>query len=161
FDLWRMLRDTVGFNRLDIEDWQPITRVPLGMLATWLFVAGSAIVLTARTRSAVTAPVVLICSALAFASFRVSRITPFLAEAVALLLAAPLERASAGAARRPSTTPPESRAAIALVSAGALGAIGAAIALSVGPMRCIRLDPSSPEPDVAAFVRQHITHGRM
>jgi hypothetical protein len=163
-EMWTFLYATVGIVRADIQDWQPITAVPLGIVSTWILVVISCLVLVVRARRAIEWRTLVILTMLAWSSFRVSRLSPFLALAAVMLLAAPLAAVTRQREREDPvrSAPPDSTTAIVTVSAAAICAMvvsGVAIARNV---RCISIDPAgAPEPEAAAFIQLNQLRGRM
>jgi len=82
--LWQFLATTVSIDRADITEWLPVTALPPEVWATWLVV--SAVAAWSATAGAQTWPRRVTVLLLAILSFRVGRITPFFAMAVATLL---------------------------------------------------------------------------
>lgn len=162
FGLWSFLRDTVGFGRVDIVDWQPIYRLGATYVLLW---AMTAAVLVAAIASAIAQPsadvqALAIPLALALAAFRVNRLQAFFALAT-IILAAPAIRW-----RRHAPAPdhrplePFWKHAIALI----LFAIVTVGAANVGAANatCVRVDDAfSPRPGVVDFIERQGLHGRL
>ncbi len=160
--LWRFLYDTVGFGRADVVEWQPIYRMPMFSLATWLLVAGAGIAIILRARRTIGVKYPALVALLAAASFRVSRLDAFFAIAVVMLLAPLLREHVRPAAVHPAKQDPTGRR---VAVAASLAALVAMVAIGFGleqRSRCIKIDRSyMPEPEAAAFVLANHLSGRM
>jgi hypothetical protein len=157
WNLWRFLRETVGFGRADISEWHPIYRSPPEAWLLWLLpmvVLGAALWRTRQHRitHAVTALI------LAAAAFQVVRLVPFLALAAVILMAP----AFVEARRRPDPVPlTGGAAALALVLclAGAVG-VGGEFVRRNG--RCIDADePWAADAAAADYLRRSPLAGRL
>ena len=154
---WHMLEfiaTTVGLDRSDITDWQPLWRGGFG-LGLWAGSAAVAVfVLWSRWRS-LRIWQVAIAVTLGLLALRVSRLDAFFAIAVAMLLGPHLGVArQMTAARRWHPAP--------LIAAGATG-LGIIVgSFSVQPLSCIGMDVSwAPEREAGAFIKANQLKGRL
>lgn len=158
--LWRFLWKTVGLTRPDIQDWQPLSSLPILPLLPWYvaLAVGLAAVVWAGLPPKRSYQVVL--ALLAFVSFRVVRNDVFFILAVVLLLAP----ATAGWRWPPRLrfTWPGARVRPAIVAAAVIAeAIVFLPAFSIA-LRCVDLDVTNQHPKAAArFVRLNHLQGRM
>ena len=163
FEMWSFLRDTVGFGRADIVDWQPIYAMGGMYLALWMLTAA---VLAAAIASAVRAKSIdlqalAIPLALAVASFRVNRLLGFFALAT-VILATPSIRLQLRRQTQSDVSRPEPfwRHAMALVVF--VTVCVAAVNIGATNATCVRVDDVfSPRPGVVEFVDSHQLRGRM
>lgn len=149
------LFETVGSDRADITEWQPVINLPMIALPFWL--VPTTVALTALWQRRGKLP---ICSMapvamLAIASFRVTRLGSFYAVAVGFLLA-PYIWSSASVLIPPgrSTVREWRTAAIVYLSI-------ASVSIALFGRR-VTMDGSwLPEAEVAAYVSTHDLHGKM
>ena len=161
--MWMFLHETVGFERADIVDWQPIFNLGPVLVALWLLVLGIATVAVVRSPAPSKPSYLVIVATLAVATALVNRLLVFFALSVASLLAPQI----AGAWHRSRETRSnasnrlgEGPAAVITISAAVL--IVAASALVFQNLRCLRMDAEwLPEPDASRFVRLNQLEGRM
>jgi hypothetical protein len=162
FDLWRFLWETVGLDRADITEWQPLTYAPV-LLVPWTAAAGL-VVLAFWRRRWPALPLLVPALALAILSFRVSRLDGFFALASVVLLASPF--AGMGPESLPlSRRPTRSELALVIVMfAGGAAAAGlragewAGCLTIPGPMEA---DDWAPEAESVAFLQQTPLRGRL
>jgi hypothetical protein len=84
--LWMFVAKTVRLSRADIIEWQPVWRVPAGMVVLWLIAVGWTALAIWRAQTW-RPQAVAILAVFAFASFRVNRLVPlFILMSVTLLL---------------------------------------------------------------------------
>ncbi|MGH9309804.1 MAG: hypothetical protein ACRD1U_10545 [Vicinamibacterales bacterium] len=155
------LRDTVGFGRADIVDWQPIYALGPAIWALWIVTAMLAAAgLVGLFRAGVRIERVLVVVALGIGSFQVNRLLAFFALATFFLLgpslAATLSRPGRIGGRVHGRAKALMAATVAfLLSAGALRAAAANTA-------CVQVDaPATPEPGAVAFLKEHAARGRL
>lgn len=156
------LRDTVGFGRADISDWQPVYALEPQIAVLWVLTAALAAMglYTARQRGLLTPERLLVVIALGIGSFRVNRLIAFFAIATLFLLGQAL------ASRLPRFVPtaastPRPRAAMAAAAVAVLLLAGAGrfFAASAG---CIRVDPrTTAAPGAIEFMRNTGREGRL
>jgi len=162
--LWGFLYETVGFARPDINDWQPIHRLPVGFVIPWVLSLITALVALGRGGWPANPARAFVCIMLAVGSARVSRLDAFFGLSVALLLGPQVARAwprSATSRDQPVTNTAGRFAprSLPLVLASVAVAIGLAIARHP---TCLTIDPSwAPEPDVVSIIRNHTQGGRL
>jgi hypothetical protein len=165
--LWMFLRETVGFGRPNIVEWQPVYRLlPFapGVPLIWLTLAIATIlaVRSAFLTRSLEPRAVAIVTALAVASFRVNRLLAFFAIGISMLMPAPLTTAAGLTRPDRSRAPTASPAAAAVLAAIGLIVFAGGITLSVFNSRCVVMDSEeSPEPQVVALVKERGLHGRM
>ena len=161
--LWSFLRDTIGFGRVDIVDWQPVYRVGPMYVVLWTLTASvllAAIVSAVVARSA-DAQALAVAVALGMAAFRVNRLQGFFALATVILAAPAIRRPGrdpAIADRRPVEPFWKHATALVLFVIVTVGAanVGAANAA------CVRVDDVfSPRPGVVDFIERQHVHGRL
>ena len=155
---WRMLGfllETVRPNRTDILEWQPLTKLPLIVVALWLVPTAIAIASAWRGRRRIPISSLAIVAVLAIASFRVVRIVSFYAVAVGFLVAPYVWSNLTVIQAQPRRTLREWQFAVL--------ACLSIIAVSVGAFgRRIVMDGSwLPEPEAAAYVSSHRLRGNM
>jgi hypothetical protein len=145
---------TVGFDRSDIVDWQPLWRDAVLLLLWFPAAALSAVVLVRHWR---TIPLwqIAITVALGLASLRVSRLDAFFAIAVAMLLGPHL-----GALRRSAARTRWHPAPLIAAGATAIGIVAGSATQQ--PVTCIGLDvPWAPERQSGAFIEANNLKGRL
>jgi hypothetical protein len=148
--LWSFLRDTVGFSRADIVEWQPV--YALGWLACVRWIATASlgavglIVSIRRERLAERAAYLL---ALASASLMVARLEGFFAIAVLFLVGADVGRAC-GRLHGPTSGTPRNRVPVAIA---ALAGVVMASALIITNVSGLRIDPRlTPDAGAVRFL---------
>lgn len=152
--LWRFLATTVGIDRADISEWQPVLRLQPDVWIIWGGITALALLLLRR--QARSWPRVLTAVVLAAMSFRVARLVPFYAVSVAVLLVPALHT-------RPHKAPP---GATGLVAAAALAVFGlAALGVWVEAFRrnaCVdSAQPWMADREAAAAMRNAGMSGRL
>jgi hypothetical protein len=159
--MWRFLEGTVGLDRADISDWQPMLRMPAAIIVCWSLAVLVAIVVTVRLGRRQDPARLAITALLGYASFRVNRLDAFFALTVVLLLAPQLWRATV----RGTAT---GRAAGGGVQRTAFAAAGAALivvpaALAMHPqIGCISIAQAyMPEREAGRFILENHLSGRM
>ncbi|HET9369518.1 MAG TPA: hypothetical protein VFO19_04700, partial [Vicinamibacterales bacterium] len=119
FGLWRFIRETVGFSR-DIREWLPLFSNPIDVWAPWVIVTIGVIALAStphRHRLAALA----VSAMLAYASFRVMRISSlFLIAAIVALAPAIAHRLPVKLTSLPAPRPRGEGIAVALMFAASL-----------------------------------------
>jgi hypothetical protein len=154
------LRNTVGFGRSDIVEWQPVTAVSGNILALWVLVAALAAagaLRGIRTRSP--AGRLLVVIALAAASFRVNRLLAFFGLATLFLYGPVL---SAALSRRAAAPRASSRTAVYAAVAVSLLLIAGAARVLAGQASCVAIDPrATPGPGAVEFFKSHGSRGRL
>lgn len=153
---WHMLEfiaTTVGLNRSDITDWQPLWRGGLG-LGLWACSAGVAAFVILRQWRSLPLWQVTIALILGVVALRVSRLDAFFAIAVVMLLGPHLGVPRQIAARQWHPAP--------LITAAATTIGIVAGSFSVQPITCIGLDVSwAPEREAGAFIKANQLKGRL
>jgi hypothetical protein len=162
--MWQFLVTTVGFNRVEITDWQPLYRLGAGYVALWmvLTLAASLGVRHAwRSRTWETRRLVVVAT-LGVVSFLVSRLEAFFAISVVLLLG-PAMAAALRARWNPSTAPQVTQrrfaAALAFVIAATLIIGGASV--SASNVSCVGMEADQSEPEIVEMVKQRGLQGRL
>jgi len=162
FSLWRFLWETVGLNRAEIIDWQPLIQTP-AHLAPW--VLSALVLLAAWWRTGPDAlPGLMPAAALGVLALRVVRLEGFFTLA-AVISSAPYFAALGPPKLVLSRRPTRMEAAIVTVlcligvtSAGLVAAARASCATVENPV----LMPSwAPEPEAVSFLRANPIHGRV
>jgi len=152
FGLWHFLRDTIGFGRADIAEWQPV--YALGWNASVRWCAALALGLFGvRAGGAERHPERLaVVVALGVASLMVTRLLGFFALAVLFLFGPALGDAyRRHYARRPVGQRPAPRRVLAAVALTIAGAAAFVVAMNLGRLR---VDPRfTPERDAVAFLK--------
>lgn len=163
-ELWRFLWETVGLDRGDIREWQPLWATPI-VFPLWGLGAGVAASSVWRSRGASFLAPQLAVLALGLLSLRVVRLEGFFVLA-AVALSGP-SFVGFGPERLPLSRPPS------WTELGATGAMGAAgilaAVLSVAPRAgCIALPDLTPtaaawalEPEAISFFRDNRLQGRL
>jgi len=160
--LLTFLRDTVGFGRADITDWQPVYALEPQIAILWVLTAALAAtgLYTARQRGLLTPERLLVVAALGIGSFRVNRLIAFFALATLFLLGRAValrlpgfEGAAAAPARRGTSA--------AAVAVAVLILAGASRLLSTAA-GCIQVDPrTTPAPGAVEFLKNAGREGRL
>ena len=150
--LWRFLRETVGFGRADITDWQPIYGLDVSVWGLWIVTAAVAVAGLLHGRwMTIGFERLLVVVALAIASVRVNRLLGFFALATLFLLSPAIAQAfqrKNGRAVRPS--PPLARGA----AVGVLTLIAAAAVILMVKLACVQVDArTTPPPGAVAFLK--------
>jgi len=164
WEMWSFLRDTVGFGRADITDWQPVFALGAPYVALWALTASAAIVAIRKAIARGDAELRSIAVVVLFgaASLRVSRLLSFFTLSTAILLGPPLAAAFSRVLEARRETPSASRLATAVAFAVALAIAAGGITASAQNIGCIRMEESLfPEPAVADTVAQRHVRGRM
>ena len=160
--MWHFLGSTVGLERADITEWQPIYVFPY-LLIRWVISAAIVIAVLLRARATVLASHLGVVVMLGLASFRVSRLDAFFALSVVLLLApavGELWRRGANPTKKPSVAP--SRPAVVVVTVAASLVILAAGTITVRNGTCIQMNLDGlPDAEAADFVGRNDLRGRM
>jgi hypothetical protein len=164
WQMWSFLRETVGFGRADITDWQPVFALGRTYGLLWLITAAAAVagVWKARTTNRqLGVPSLVVIAMFAVASFRVSRLLSFFTIGTVMLagphIAAWFDRSSA---TRSVGSP--SRLATGVVTVLALALLVGGLTLSARNLSCIRMEEALfPEPGVAEVVSARGVRGRM
>jgi len=161
--LWQFVYETVGFNRAEIADWQPVFRIGWAYGVLWLLTAAVASIAVARgiERRALDLQAAAVVAMLAAGSFRVNRLLAFFTIAVVMLLG---PEVAAWFARPRAASPAHrpSRVAVAATFALALVVVIGGGAAAASNVSCIRMEARTfPEPQVASLVSRYGLHGRM
>ena len=160
FELWLFFRETVGFGRADIREWQPIYALDPHMWILWAATLGMAAVGIVRTGRANMRPErVLVVATLALTSLQVNRLLAFFALATLFLFGARIADAAAWRHRAPAAR--ERRTThIALVAAALLIATLSVPVIALNVAR-VEVDPrTTPEPGAVEFFRNPSRDGR-
>lgn len=160
YGLWRFLWDTVGLSRQDVNDWQPILRFDLVVIAPFAVMALVAVAAALRARKRIDVAYAAISLALAIGTLRVNRLDAFFAISVILLLAPYLasgrQRVGLRAPRNVLGTRTAGAAAVAVFVAGIL-ITGTSVAASGA--RCMEV-VLAPEAEAVAFFKMNHLRGR-
>lgn len=162
--LWEFLRETVGFSRPDILEWQPVYRLDFIYVVLWGLVSLALVIALQRGAAnhsldlqAIAMPLML-----AVASFRVSRLQGFFAISVVMLMGSQLRSVHPPAAVQlpgPKAAP-WPRMAVVLVIA--LAIISASVKAASENVGCVRMDSDKlPEPSITEVIAEHALRGRM
>lgn len=162
--LWSFIVETVGFNRADISEWQPMPKAGAFVAMMWCAFAAATVAagVQAIKRRAYDLRAFAVVLMLALMSFRVNRLLAFFAIAVVMLvgpyLSALVERSpEVAAAPRPM---PKMAMAAVLSMAIALAAGG--LTVSARNAGCVRMDlPIFPDAGMAAAIAERQLRGRM
>jgi hypothetical protein len=160
-ELWTFLRETVGIQRADIVEWQPV--YVLGWRSWVPWVATAVIGVTGvmlRNRDERGAERVACLIALAATSVMVARLQAFFALGVLFLVGPAVARRYQIARAREVTAAfrPASRVMAALV----LASIAAALTWTATNLANLRIDRRwTPEPDAVAFLNSQPPDGRV
>ena len=161
--MWTFLQDTVGLERADIVDWQPIFSVSPAITGLWLLILGVAAYAVLRAPRLPKPSYLVIVATLGVATALVNRLLGFFTLSVVILLAPQI--AGAWHMKRETHATSSNRlgeraAAILQMSAAVVILVGSALVLQ--NLRCLRMDADwFPEPDVFHFVRLNHLEGRM
>ncbi len=140
--LWTFLLQTVGVDRADITDWQPVT-YSTDILIVWLSIAATCGVLLFRARRMPSFFTATTLGVLAVGSFRVLRLESFFALSAVMLLPPALTPAhTVGASPRSSKVTPVSRGAGLVVIGLGSCAIAFFGVLAVRNGSCIPIETS-------------------
>jgi hypothetical protein len=158
--LWSFLRETVGFGRPEITDWQPI--IDFGALfSLWAIVAALAIAaaVIAATRRTFDLQGWAVVLMFAIGSLRVGRLLSFFVLSVIMVLgpAVVLRRGAVPSSRRASMPLVP---AIALLLA--LAVIGTGVTVSARNVSCVRIEDSVfPDQQAVGSLTAHAARGRL
>jgi hypothetical protein len=164
FRMWTFLWNTVGFARPDIEEWAPISAIPLGAAVPWIVSVVAAGFVVAKSRRSRRPKDLILVAVLAAAAFRVNRLDAFLAVAVVVLLAPEFARLwSVRPSSGPRTVPMTSRYAAMVVTF----LVAIVMSMIAGPivfaqLRC--LEPaavSSPDAGAVDFIEANHLRGNL
>ncbi len=162
-EMWAFLRETVGFGRADIVDWQPIYAMGGMYVALWMLTAAvlAAAIASAIRDKSIDLQAFAIPLALAVASFRVNRLQGFFALATIILASRAIRLEPRRQPRSDGVRPePFWRHAMALVVFVTV-CVGA-VNVGASNATCVRVDDVfSPRPGVVEFVDRHQLRGRM
>jgi hypothetical protein len=165
--LWTFLRDTVGFSRANIVEWQPVFqvfRVAPSVTIIWvvIVVAAIAAVRNAHSTTSLDPRALAIVAGLAVASFRVNRLLAFFAISVVMLMARSLAGAIGFLGPRRGQEPFASPIASTILGATGFAIFVGGLMLSFVNSRCVVMDPvEGPEPEVVGLVKDRGLHGHM
>ena len=162
--MWLFLRNTVGFGRAEITDWQPLYLLGPGYVALWVVLALAAVVgathaWRSREWELRRLGVVVV---LGVASFQISRLLAFFAIAVVLLIGRDVAGALSSWRGAPAPVvhrPRRSATAVAIVIAVALIAGGAVT--SASNLSCVRIGSDQGEPEIVAMATERQLRGRL
>jgi hypothetical protein len=162
--MWLFLRETVGFGRAEITDWQPLYRLGPAYVALWLVLALAAVAGATRAWRSGEWELrrLVVVAALGLAAFQVGRLLAFFTIAIVLLLGRDIGAAIEswrGAGRREAARPHRVAAIVAMVIASTL-ILGGGV-MTARSIACVRMGEGDPEPDVVAFVKEHQLQGRL
>ncbi len=151
-ELWALLRDTVGLERADIVEWQPVYVLGWQSSVPWLVTAAIGLTgIVIRDRENRGAERVACVIALAAVSLMVARLQAFFALGVLFLVGPAVARAYQ-TARAIEVTPavrPPSR----VMAAVALAITAAALIMTTNNLTHVRIDPRwTPEAGAVSFL---------
>jgi hypothetical protein len=162
--LWWFLRETVGFGRAEIADWQPVYRIEPSYQLLWL---GTALLCALalrrrRTRAVDDYPLLALTVALGAATFMVNRLQGFFVlSAVVYAANSTLFETSRSRTAEPHRTQPSRRAVAVAAIVAALLIVGAS-GVALSNTNCIGMDVSRyPEQELVSVVKTHGLKGRM
>ena len=160
-DLWIFLRDTVGFSRADVVEWQPVYVLGSDTFIRWSLTFGLGVLAVVRVGRADRQPQRMVALlALAAASFMVTRLEAFFALAILFLVGAGIGRARQRL--RVETTAPQRAASHRGMAAIALGVTAAALVVIETNIAHLRVDPRfTPGPGAVAFLNTQPPGGRV
>jgi hypothetical protein len=161
--LWTFLTDTVGLSRSDIADWQPLWKVPWGMLIPWV-TAGTLAVLSTRSHLRISPAYALIVVFCGVGSLWVSRLDAFFVLAVVMLLGPHINASYQRIRPRQHTISESSRPTPRLRMAMlASTAIAAGILAGRGNFQCIDMGRgwSPPESGLVQLIKDRGVQGRI
>ncbi|MGH7948985.1 MAG: hypothetical protein ACREQF_07165, partial [Candidatus Binataceae bacterium] len=147
------LFETVGPDRADIVEWQPLLRVPATALVLWCVPTALAAAAVWRNRRTIPISSLLITLVLGVGTFRVVRLLGFYALTVGMLLAPYVRSAATEQKTRPAHAP--------IWYAAAVSVLIVSLALVLFARRIGMQATWLPEADAAVFVRTHALTGRM
>ena len=147
------LFETVGPDRADIVEWQPLLRVPATALVLWCVPTALAAAAVWRNRRTIPISSLLITLVLGVGTFRVVRLLGFYALTVGMLLAPYVRSAATEQKTRPAHAP--------IGYAAAVSVLIVSLALVLFARRIGMQATWLPEADAAVFVRTHALTGRM
>ena len=155
------LRETVGFGRADIVDWQPVYALGPSIWVLWTLTAALAAFGLVRARTqGLPLERMLIVLILAAGSFRVNRLLGFFALATLCLLGASIANALRRRARIAAAKPARGPALVAASVAVMLFAGGLRV-LAVNAA-CVRIDErTTPEAGAVEFLKERGSSGRL
>jgi len=151
-ELWTMLRDTVGLERSDIVEWQPVYALGWQFWVSWAVTAVLGLTgIVLREREQLGAERIVCLIALAATSAMVARLQAFFALGVLFLVGPAVTRAF-HAARAVEVTPvvrPPSR----VMATFAFAIAAAALIITTTNLTHLRIDPRfTPEPGAVSFL---------
>ena len=163
--LWDFLRETVGFSRPDITEWQPVLRLGFVYVALWglVFIALVIAVWRAVVNRSLDLQVLAMPLILSIASFRVSRLQAFFAISVVMLMGSQLCSVRQSAATQHHFAVKAARwPRLAMVFVVALAIITTSVGAASQNMGCVRMEPDqAPEASVTEVIDEHGLRGRM
>lgn len=155
--MWAFLAETVRVQRPHIGDWQPIYTLAPAFALVWFIPVAVTAFAAARAFERIDRVHLGLVAILGVAAVRVSRLDAFFTLA-AVFCFAPLLRRGTDEATRGDAFVPTGRLASAVLTA----VIAGTFAVAAWRLPSIAMPPSlSPEPDAAAYVREHRLEGRM
>jgi hypothetical protein len=162
--LWEFLRETVGFSRPDIIEWQPVYRLDFIYIVLWGLVSLALVI--ALRRGAANRSLDLQTMAmpllLAVASFRVSRLQGFFAISVVMLMGSHFRSVKAPAIVQLPSPTAASWPRMAVVLVMALAIISASVKAASDNVGCVRMDSDKlPESSIGDVIAEHALRGRM
>jgi hypothetical protein len=151
-ELWALLRDSVGLQRADIVEWQPVYVLGWQSWVPWVVTAVVGLTgIVVRDREHRGAERVVCLIALGAASVMVARLQAFFALG-ALFLVGPAVTRAYQAARAIEVTPAV-RPASRVMAAFALAITAAALIITTTNLTHLRIDPRwTPEPGAVSFL---------
>ena len=151
-ELWTLLRDTVGLERADIVEWQPVYVLGWETWVPWVVTAVVGITsLVVGDREERGAERVACLIVLAASSMMVARLQAFFAIGVLFLVGPAVARAFQTA--RAIDVTPAARRSSRVMTAFALGTVAAALFMTTTNLTHLRIDPRwTPEPGGVSFL---------
>jgi hypothetical protein len=161
--MWAFLRETVGFSRAEITDWQPVFALGPAYAALWALIAAAAVagIAWSMARRELELPAVAVVVLFGAASLRVGRLLAFFTLSTVMLLGPQIALTIARLSNRREERVP-SRLASAAAVALALAVVAGGVTASAKNVACIRMEEGMfPEPAVARIVAAEGIRGRM
>lgn len=160
--LLTFLRDTVGFGRADIVDWQPVYALGPNVVALWALTAIVAAfgIFAAWRQGNLPLERLFVVIPLAIGSFRVNRLLAFFALATLFLLGGAV--ASLLSRRQPAAAAPARRSTAAVAMTLATMLFVFAFRTLAATATCIEVDArTTAEPQAIEFLKREMKQGRL
>jgi hypothetical protein len=161
-ELWQFLWETVGLGRVDIAEWQPLTREPYALIL-WA-IAASPLVVAWRRLGWAASPLLAPSVVLGALALRVARLEGFFALTTVIMLAPCF--AALGPRRLPLSRKPTRSDSLLVGAVCLVGLLSAGVAIS-RHAKCVTLagadesDPWAPEAEGITFFQINQLRGRL